>query len=124
MGSAIDLSDPCTFWVSNFDEQPTKEFCTSVMKYSLIAPNRPIIVYINTPGGRADGLMTMIAVLDSVPNQLITVALGQAHSAGAILLSHGDVRFVSPVSRVMIHQIQGGAVGCIDDIENEFLEMN
>jgi ATP-dependent Clp protease protease subunit len=123
-GGPIDLSDPGIFWVNGVDEYFAKEFCSAVLRYSAVVPNRPIIMYIDSYGGELHALMTMISVLDAVPNQLVTVSLGKAMSAGAALLSHGDIRFVSPNTRVMIHKVSAGTAGNIDDMNNEVIESN
>jgi ATP-dependent Clp protease protease subunit len=57
--------------------------------------------------------------MDSVPNDIITVAMGFAMSAGAFLLAHGSARFASPHARIMVHKVQAGAFGNLDDILNE-----
>ena len=106
-------------WVNDVDENSAADFCAAVIKQASQHPiQRPLIVYIDSNGGDVDALNSMLAVLDSVPNQVVTVAMGKAKSAGAILLSHGDVRFVSPHSTVMIHQVFCGTEGVIDDTIN------
>jgi ATP-dependent Clp protease protease subunit len=49
--------------------------------------------------------------------------MGKAMSAGAILLSHGDYRFVAPFARVMIHEVSGGVAGNINDVTSDAAEM-
>lgn len=104
-------------WIGGFDDNLAKMFAERVLDISSRDENKPIVLYINSPGGDADAMLAMMAVMDSVPNTFITVAIGQASSAGAFLLAHGDIRFVSPYSRVMIHEISAGASGHIDDLE-------
>ena len=55
-----------------------------------------------------DCLASMIETMDEVPNPIITVAHGMAMSCGAVLLSHGDIRFVGKNSRIMVHEVSGG----------------
>ena len=72
-------------------------------------------VYIDSYGGNVDGLAKMVATINEIPNQVITVCMGKAMSAGAILLSCGDYRFCDPFSRVMIHNVGGAAMGDLVD---------
>ena len=95
-------------WVNEFTEESARDFREAVIEASRMDSVRPIIVYIDSYGGIVDSLATMIETMDSVPNPFITVAVGKAMSCGAILLSHGDVRFCGQYSRIMIHEVSGG----------------
>src|SRR5690606_29682356 len=48
---------------------------------------------------------------DSVPNRFVTICMGKAMSCGAILLSHGDIRWCGHLSRIMIHNVSAGTWG-------------
>ena len=54
-----------------------------------------------------------------------TICIGQAASMGSILLSNGakGKRFSLPSSRVMIHQVSGGAQGQASDVKLQYQEM-
>ena len=49
----------------------------------------------------------------------MTICIGQAASAGSLLLTAGekDMRYSLPNSRIMIHQPSGGIQGQVTDIE-------
>ncbi len=49
----------------------------------------------------------------------MTICIGQAASAGSLLLTAGenDLRFSLPNSRIMVHQPSGGYQGQVTDIE-------
>ena len=49
----------------------------------------------------------------------MTICIGQAASAGSLLLAAGekDMRFSLPNSRIMIHQPSGGYQGQVTDLE-------
>ena len=49
----------------------------------------------------------------------MTICIGQAASAGSLLLTAGekDMRFSLPNSRIMVHQPSGGFQGQVTDIE-------
>lgn len=118
----MDMDDG-PIWVSDFDTDAAKSFCNALFKASEEDPSKPIVVYINSGGGDVSGLLAMITAMDTVPNKIVTVAMGFAMSAGALLLAHGSVRCVSPHARVMVHKVQAGAFGSMDDILNETEEL-
>lgn len=109
-------------WVRDFDQNSAEVFANKVFDIAEKDPHSPIMVYIDSPGGEVDALMAMISAVDAVPNPLITIAMGRAFSAAAVLLSHGDSRFVAPYSRVMIHEISSGTFGHIKDIVTDARE--
>lgn len=110
-------------WLNDITESAARDFAASLLKTSSYDPTRPLMVYIDSSGGLIDALASMISVMDSIPNKIITIAMGKAMSAGAILLAHGDYRFVAPYSRVMIHEVSGGAAGNINDVTSEAAEI-
>lgn len=119
MPEGINSDENNPIWVTEFDAKAAQEFANALFKRSEQDPTKPIVVFINSPGGEVSGLFTMLAAIDSVPNKILTVAMGYAMSAGAALLAHGAGRFASPYAQIMIHKIQGGAIGGLDEIQNE-----
>lgn len=109
-------------WVNKFDHEQAIKLREQIMSISKINPQKPIIVYIDSYGGAVDALASMIETFDSVPNPIITVAVGSAMSCGAILLSHGDVRFCGPNSRIMIHEVSSGTIGDVHDMKADTQE--
>lgn len=114
-------------WVNKFSEDHARVFVKQLQQQAMRDPSAPIIVYIDSFGGDAYALLTMISAMESVPNQIITCALSKAMSAGALLLSCGDIRYASPHTSIMIHEVSAGTVGHIDDISiqhENLLKMN
>jgi len=74
------------------------------------------IIYIDSDGGEVYALLTMISVMEQVPNPIITCALSKAMSAGALLLACGDTRYASEHCTIMVHELSAGTIGHIDDI--------
>lgn len=111
-------------WVHGFNEENAQKFNDRVLKTAEKDPYEPIVVYINSYGGAVDCLASMVSVLDSVPNPVITIATGTAMSCGAMLLSHGDVRCVGPHARVMIHEVSAAAWGNVNDMKTDTHEVD
>jgi ATP-dependent Clp protease protease subunit len=110
-------------WVTEFDESSAFNFREAMISKSKESP-APIIIYIDSYGGQVDALAKMIETMDEIDNIKITVCMGKAMSAGAILLSHGDVRYCGQHSRIMIHESLGSVGGRMSDINANTEEMN
>ena len=111
--------DDGPIWVNKFSEDHARSFVKQLQRRSMQDPTAPIIVYIDSFGGDAYALLTMISAMEQVPNQIVTCALSKAMSAGAMLLACGDVRFASEHCTLMIHEISAGTIGHIDDINTQ-----
>jgi len=82
-------------------------------------PDKDIHLYINSPGGVVTAGLAIYDTMQYVKPDVSTICLGQAASAGALLLAAGakGKRFALPYARIMIHQPHGGAQGQATDIE-------
>jgi ATP-dependent Clp protease protease subunit len=89
------------------------------------SPKKDIQLYINSPGGAVTAGMAIYDTMQYIAPDVQTICLGQAASAAAILLAAGTKgkRLALPNSRIMIHQIMGGAEGQATDIEIQAREM-
>jgi ATP-dependent Clp protease protease subunit len=86
---------------------------------------RPINLYINSPGGDVLGLFGIYDTMQFMSSPIHTVCVGQAASAAAVLLAAGEPghRYLLPTARVLIHQPHGGAQGQSSDLEIAVGEM-
>lgn len=109
-------------WVTKFDEEHAQKFRIAVLEVAKSDPSRPVVIYIDSYGGYVDALAKMIETMDEVSNPIITVCMGKAMSCGAILLSHGDVRFLGRHSRIMIHEVSSGTIGNVQDMKEDVKE--
>ena len=86
------------------------EIANAVMAQLLVLqsmdPERPISMYINSPGGSFTALTAIYDTMQYIKPDVSTVCLGQAASAAAVLLAAGakGKRFALPNSRILIHQ--------------------
>lgn len=111
-------NEPREIWVNEFTEKSAQRFREQVLDMAARGGEQLLIpIYIDSYGGYVDSLAKMIDVMDQVPNRFATIVSGKAMSCGAILLSHGDLRWCSPNSRVMIHNIHSGSWGDAYDKE-------
>ena len=89
-------------------------------------PDRDITMYINSPGGSFTSLMAIYDTMQYVRPDVVTVCLGQAASAAAVLLAAGSKgkRAALPNARILIHQpASGGVQGQVSDLEIQAKEI-
>ncbi|HZJ26391.1 MAG TPA: ATP-dependent Clp protease proteolytic subunit [Acidimicrobiia bacterium] len=88
-------------------------------------PDKDISLYINSPGGELTGLFAIYDTMQFIKPNVMTICLGQAASASAVLLASGTAgkRFALPHARILIHQPHGGASGQAVDIEIQAKEI-
>jgi ATP-dependent Clp protease protease subunit len=101
--------------VTKFTEDSAQEFRERILEIAEHDPNQVIPIRIDSYGGNVDSLMKMIETMDEVDNRFITHCSGKAMSCGAILLSHGDIRFIGKYSRALIHNVSSFSYGCALD---------
>lgn len=114
-------------WVHEFTEKSAQEFREQVLERTDKEGTLVIPVYIDSYGGSVYALAKMIATMEEVPNRFITTCMGKAMSCGAILLSHGDLRFVDKYASVMVHNVSAAAWGDVFDMKartDEMLRLN
>ncbi|HLU32132.1 MAG TPA: ATP-dependent Clp protease proteolytic subunit [Acidimicrobiia bacterium] len=83
-------------------------------------PDKPIHLYINSPGGSMDAMFAIYDSMQHVRPAVETTCIGMAASAAALILTGGEegARSILPHGRVMIHQPHvGGVGGQASDIE-------
>ncbi len=88
-------------------------------------PDKDIYIYINSPGGSVTAALAIYDTMQYIKPDVVTICMGQAASAGALLLAAGtkDKRYALPYSRVMIHQPAGGVQGKASDAEVHINEL-
>jgi ATP-dependent Clp protease protease subunit len=113
------LKDYIVFVTGPIDMGVASTFIAQMLFLESADPDREINVYINSPGGSAYDGLAMYDTIKHVKNDVATINVGLAASAGALLLSAGKKgkRFALPNSYTMIHQVLGGIEGQQTDIE-------
>lgn len=113
------LKDRIIFIGSPIDDQLANVVIAQLLFLEKEDPKKDIILYINTPGGSVTAGMAIYDTMQYVKPDVATMVVGMAASMGSILLAGGakGKRYALPNSRVMIHQVLGGAQGQASDIE-------
>ena len=82
-------------------------------------PHDDISFWIHSPGGSVTAMLAIRDVMRLIPNDVVTVALGLACSAGQFLLTSGTKgkRFALPHARILMHQGSAGIGGSAVEVE-------
>src|SRR3990172_10592979 len=115
------LKDFIVFVTGPIDMGVANTFIAQLLFLESEDQKRDINVYINSPGGEAYSGFAMYDTMKHVKNDISTINVGLAASAGALILCAGSKgkRFALPGSYTMIHQVIGGAEGQATDVEIE-----
>ncbi|WP_111767852.1 ClpP family protease [Nakamurella deserti] len=105
------LGEPLEHWNSN-------RLCTGLLLLAAENPDSDIRLLINSPGGSVPGMLAIRDCMRAIPNDVVTVNLGMAYSAGQFLLSAGTPgrRYALARSKVLLHQGSAGIGGTAQDI--------
>ena len=92
--------------------------CAQLLLLAAEDPERDIYLYINSPGGSVTAGMAIYDTMQYVKPDVVTVGMGLAASMGQFLLTAGALgkRYITPHTRVLLHQPLGGAGGSATDI--------
>ncbi|MCR5735771.1 MAG: ATP-dependent Clp protease proteolytic subunit [Lachnospiraceae bacterium] len=85
-------------------------------------PDKPVTIYVNSPGGEINAGLMIYDIIRSSRMKINMVCTGMAASMAAILVAGGQKgrRYILPHSRMMIHEplIGGGVGGSATSIKN------
>lgn len=100
-------------------------FLEQMTALEYIDHTKPITIYIDTYGGSIDAALLMYDCMRTSSCPINTVGIGKVMSAGTLLLAAGDkgYRFISPNTRVMIHEVSGGSIGTVSEMETSVTEI-
>lgn len=107
------------------DDTVANDVMAQLLTLESMDPDRDIMMYINSPGGSFTALTAIYDTMQFVRPDVVTLCLGQAASAAAVLLAGGakGKRMALENARILIHQpySEGGGQG--SDIEIQAAEI-
>ena len=107
------------------DDTVANDVMAQLLTLESMDPDRDIILYINSPGGSFTALTAIYDTMQFVRPDVMTICLGQAASAAAVLLAGGakGKRYALEHSRILIHQPYSEGGGQASDIEIQAKEI-
>ncbi|MFG2038539.1 ATP-dependent Clp protease proteolytic subunit [Dactylosporangium sp. NPDC048998] len=120
------FEDRIIFLGVQIDDASANDVMAQLLTLESTEPDRDITLYINSPGGSFTAMTAIYDTMLYVRPDILTVCLGQAASAAAVLLAAGTPgkRLALPNSRIIIHQpATEGGYGQGSDIEIQAREI-
>ena len=113
------LKERIIFLTGQIYDEMASLICAQLLFLESEDATKDVHMYINSPGGVVTSALSILDTMRYIKCDVSTLCIGQACSAGSLLLSSGTKgkRFVLPNARIMIHQPSGGAQGQATDIE-------
>ena len=115
------------FLSDGVDSDSAKEIIRKIWYLDHIAPGKPILFVINSPGGSVDSGFAIWDQFKLVSSPVITLVTGLAASMGSLLslVAGKGKRLATPNARIMIHQpLIGGVIrGQATDLDIQAKEM-
>ena len=113
------LRERIIFLTGPIEDNLASLICAQMLFLESEAPDEPINLYINSPGGVVSAGLAMYDTMQYIKSPVSTVCLGQAASAASLILCAGasGTRYATPNSKIMIHQPSGGFSGQATDIK-------
>jgi ATP-dependent Clp protease protease subunit len=107
------------------DEDIANRICAELVLLAAEDAKADISIYINSPGGSVYAGLAIYDVMQYVPNDIATYAMGMAASMGQFLLTAGTKgkRYALPHATVLMHQPSGGIGGTATDIKIQAEQM-
>ena len=107
------------------DDDIANRICAELVLLASEDAKRDISIYINSPGGSVYAGMAIYDMMQYVPNDVATYAMGMAASMGQFLLTAGapGKRYALPHAQILMHQPSGGIGGTASDIRIQAEQM-
>jgi ATP-dependent Clp protease protease subunit len=119
------LRNRIVFLGQQVDDDIANRICAEILLLSAEDQKRDIQLFINSPGGSVYAGLAIYDMMQYVPNDVATYAMGMAASMGQFLLTAGapGKRYSLPHATVLMHQPSGGIGGTASDIRIQAEQM-
>jgi len=119
------LEDRIIFLGHALDDNVANVVIAQLLFLAAKDPSKDISLYINSPGGSVTAGLAIYDTMRFVKCDVSTICIGQAASMAAVLLAAGTAgkRAALPNSRILLHQVFGGAQGMAADVKIQTEEL-
>ncbi|MCX6094699.1 MAG: ATP-dependent Clp protease proteolytic subunit [Candidatus Bipolaricaulota bacterium] len=119
------LEDRIIFLRDGIDDDVANVVIAQMLFLAAKDPIKDIRLYINSPGGSVTSGLAIYDTIRYVKCDVATICIGQAASMAAVLLTAGTKgkRSALPNSRILLHQVFGGAQGQAADVKIQTEEL-
>jgi len=109
------------YFSSEFNPQSAKQVVERLLTMNAESQMDDILLLIDSQGGDVNSFFSIYDTMTKLIHcDVATVCLGQAMSAGQMLLMSGKKgkRFITENSKVLVHQLSSGTVGKVAEMQN------
>ena len=119
------LKERIVFLGQEVDDQVANLIVAQLLYLENQNPDRPVHLYINSPGGQAYAGMAVYDAMQAIEPEVSTICVGMGMSAAAMILAGGarGRRLALPSAKIMIHQGSAGSRGAPSDMEIQLREV-
>ena len=119
------LKDRIIFLKGPIEDEGASLIVAQLLFLESVDPDKDVYLYINSPGGVVTAGLSIYDTMQYIKPKVVTVCVGQAASAGSLILTSGEpgMRYALPNSRIMIHQPSAGYRGQVTDMQIHLNEM-
>ncbi|MDR3016933.1 MAG: ATP-dependent Clp protease proteolytic subunit [Delftia acidovorans] len=119
------LRDRVIFLNGEVNDAVSALVCAQLLFLEAENPDKPIHLYINSPGGVITSGLAMYDTMQFIQSPVHTLCMGTARSMGSFLLMAGEPghRMALPNASLHVHQPLGGVQGQASDIRIHAEEM-
>ena len=112
------LRDRVIFLNGEVNDAVSALVCAQLLFLEAENPDKPIHLYINSPGGVITSGLAMYDTMQFIKSPVHTLCMGTARSMGSFLLMAGEPghRMALPNASLHVHQPLGGVQGQASDI--------
>lgn len=122
------LKERVVFMLGEVEDNMSNLIVSQLLFLESEAPEKPIHLYINSPGGSCSAGMAIYDVMQYIKCPVYTYVIGQACSMGSFIAQSGAAghRYVLPESRTMVHRVSSGlpaSRGNVHHLDDDLEEM-
>ncbi len=113
------LEDRTIIISQEIDSKLTNKIITQLLVMNKKDPEKPIKIFINSPGGSADDGFAIFDVIRFIKAPVKIISTGLTASAATLIMLAAEKgnRMALPNARIMIHQPTAGVRGTVSDIQ-------
>jgi ATP-dependent Clp protease protease subunit len=104
--------------INELDELMEKHLAIHDIVYNA----KPIEIYIDSYGGMVYQIFGLVSIMEKSVTPIHTIVTGAAMSCGFIMLIAGHKRFAYEHATPLYHQVSGGVLGKVEDMEQKVEE--
>ena len=78
---------------------------------------------ITSYGGSVYAGLRILGAMSTSKVPIKTVCEGYCMSMGAVILAHGNTRYATPYTTILLHQVSGGMMGTFSELANQLKEI-